>query len=280
MGYTRHNHPPPPSNKFRIVGSPIHIPAYDKKIMTNLTVIDSDTNQLILQRFKPMSYKKQTAANKSAPKGLELFMKALQKHDQMKSRGNIHLGLWAERGNVKINFTTHTSKNEFGVKLLEWAQDHSNEHLNHLVPLLHPQWQHNLKNRPKTKLLPNYWTSCSFFNTFTGEIHNNTGDSVPSFLFNFGISTMVRIIPYGIDVQVDHLVVLVLNTSFDHMTWDAEVDAEGIGVRWAFSAFIRKVIDEQRASPSALSGAKGERKEGGHGEVDTMAPRYIYTPPS
>ncbi|KAJ1588929.1 hypothetical protein NDA15_000586 [Ustilago hordei] len=243
----------PPSNKFRIVGSPIHIPAYDKKIMTNLTVIDSDTNQLILQRFKPMSYKKQTAANKSAPKGLELFMKALQKHDQMKSRGNIHLGLWAERGNVKINFTTHTSKNEFGL------EGHFKE---------------------QTKLLPNYWTSCSFFNTFTGEIHNNTGDSVPSFLFNFGISTMVRIIPYGIDVQVDHLVVLVLNTSFDHMTWDAEVDAEGIGVRWAFSAFIRKVIDEQRASPSALSGAKGERKEGGHGEVDTMAPRYIYTPPS
>ncbi|SAM81541.1 uncharacterized protein UBRO_20049 [Ustilago bromivora] len=109
----------PPSNKFRIVGSPIHIPAFNKKIMTKLTVIDSDTNQPILQRFKLTSYKKQTAANKSAPKGLELFKKALQKHDQMKFRRNIHLGLWAERGNFKINFTTNTSKNDFGVKLLE-----------------------------------------------------------------------------------------------------------------------------------------------------------------
>ncbi|CCF48584.1 hypothetical protein NDA11_003397 [Ustilago hordei] len=112
MGCTRHDQPP--SNKFRIVGSPIHIPAFNKEIMTNLTVIDSETNQP-LQRFKPTSYKKQTAANKSAGKDLELFTKALQKHDQMKSRGNIHLGLWAERGNVKINFITHTSKNEFGV---------------------------------------------------------------------------------------------------------------------------------------------------------------------
>lgn len=260
-----------PESAFQVIGGSIQVPGLSTPLLTNLTLLDSSTGKPILQRFKPTSYKKKVAASKSATRGLD-FYKVAQETDKGKktSRGHIHLGIWSEQGNFKYNFTSGTTHNANSVPLLTWARDHSNEFLNHLLPFIHSDWHENLDSRPaavqwlkdhfkeQAILLPDYWTACTFFNTFTGKVHDDGKDAVPSFLFNFGSSTMVRIVPYGVDVQMDPYDVLVFNTSLKHMTYEADVVTEGGSERWAFSGFIRDTIRRQVA-PSNISASKLEQ---------------------
>ena len=261
LGYTESN--PPPFD--RVVGSPISVPGFADDIATNLTILDSATGAPVLQLFKPTSSQKKSKAIKSAEEGLKKYKEA-QKADKnkKKTRGQLHFGIWNEMGNFKYNFTRDTTHNDKSVPLLTWARDHSNDFLNHLIPLLHPDWKQNLSQRPagikylrdffqdQVDLLPDYWSTCTFFNKFTGSTHDDPQDTVPSFLFNFGASTMLRLTKYGIDVQIDPLDVVVFNTSNYHMTWDPEFSNQDGKDRWAFSAFMRDVFFRKEA-PNNIS---------------------------
>jgi hypothetical protein len=249
---------------YQMVGQPHQVPTVEEPVKTNLTLLDAESEEPILQRISPTSLDKRLEANKSANEGLERYQLAQTMHTEDQSRGHMHLGFWPEMGNVKYNMTRHTTHNVHALPLLNWARQHSDRYLATLWPLIHPAWQEHLATRKESMdwlrafmkdqvtVLPDWWATCTFFNTTTPNVHQDKKDQVPSFLFNFGAPTVLRLQDYGVDVQLEHLDVVIFNTTLYHCTYSPDESLEG---RWAFSAFLRKVFYEKQP-PHNLSQAR------------------------
>ena len=63
---------------------------------------------------------------------------------------------------------------------------------------------------------------------------------------------MLKITKVGIDVQLDYLDVVVLNTSNYHKTWDPEFSNQDGKDRWALLPFMRNAVCRQEA-PNNIS---------------------------
>ncbi|SPO21451.1 uncharacterized protein UTRI_10304 [Ustilago trichophora] len=250
--------------EYHLVGQPHAVEGMAEPVKVNLTLLDAETEEPIFQRISPTSLDKQLAANKSAKEGLELYERAQTHHREDQSRGHMHLGFWSEMGNPKYNMSRHTTHNQHALPLLNWARKHSDLYLSTLYPLIHEDWQAHLDTRKdsmawlrdfmqdQVAVLPDWWSTCTFFNTTTPGVHQDQKDQIPSFLFNFGAPTIVRLRDYGVDIQLDHLDVVIFNTSNFHSTYSPDQDLQG---RWAFSAFMRKVFYEKQP-PHNLSQAR------------------------
>jgi len=243
-------------NRYTLVGEPRQVHLINEPVKTNLIISDADTGELVLQRISPTSLDKKLAAEKSAKKGLKLYKKAQTTNKSNQNRGTMHLGFWNQQGNSQYQLTKDLIWNTNADKLLEWARDHSDLYLQTLHPLIQAPWHQHLDTRKasmdwlraymqeQVAFLPDWWACCTFFSDTTPQVHTDSQDQAPSFLFNFGAPTLLRLEPYKIDVQLDPLDIAIFNTSIKHKTHSPNPSATG---RWAFSSFMRKVFYEMRA---------------------------------
>ena len=236
---------------FRMIGDP------QEGQKTNLLLRDQATDQPIMTRLSPTSLFKQTQAGRSAEEGYQLFQALKEKLPARAARGNFELGIWHSTGFGYFGFTQHTKGKDQGkaaAALLHWAKMHSKGFLLSLKALLPAEWVLEIDSRKasnkyiqnvfkrQAQLLSPWWTTVTFFDSFTGALHNDPLDHAPSFLFNFGAPGYLVLHEYKIKVWLDHLDVVVFNSHLDHST-----HAAGDGNRWAFSGFYRKSVYEELA---------------------------------
>ncbi|CBQ72911.1 conserved hypothetical protein [Sporisorium reilianum SRZ2] len=168
---------------------------------------------------------------------------------------------------------------EDAAELLNWAKEHTKSFLITAKALLPAEWQLDMDSRTKpnkfikkvfkgqSNLLSPWWTTTTFFDTFTGQVHQDPLDHQPSFLFNFGAPCLLVLHDYGINIWLDPLNIVVFNTNTLKHSTEAAGEDQG---RWAFSAFYRKSIYEEMG-PSQI-GQKTLDRILGPEDVKTRVP--------
>ena len=246
---------------------------------SNITLVDRQSNEIILQRIAPSSYDKKLETKASAEHGKTLYDRYLAKKQPLytiqtdSSRPHRlkitlnkrkvvehHLGIWHSRGKYTLDLTKETSDTRYkqeALDLLGWTQAHAKLVMTTAQSCIDPSFKHNLKTRShgrrwlasifgaKTlELLHPWFTTVAFFSNFAGGIHLDTQDCIPSFLFNFSEAAWFELPEYSAKIQVEPLVLVALNSrTFYHRTKPLETtDSGAAGARWAFSGFFRQAI--------------------------------------
>ena len=229
---------------------------------TNLLLRDSHSGSPLLMRISPTLQYKQRKGQQSANDGYECFQKVKAKIPDRETRGCFELGIYHSIGHSYFGFSAQTKgkDNEEATGLLNWAKEHTSKHLITAKHLLPAEWQDNMDSRKdpnefvksvfkeQANLLSPWWITTTFFDSFTGVVHDDQLDHKPSFLFNFGSPCYLVLHDYNIKVQLDHLNIAVFNIN----TLLCSTHAVGDGERWAFSAFYRKSIYDKKG-PTHIS---------------------------
>lgn len=139
-----------------------------------------------MMRISPTSLYKQNLAAKLAKKGFDCFQALKDKIPAQQTRGNFKLGLYHSIGHTYFGFTGHTKgkdKGKTAAKLLNWAKEHSKAYLLTTKTLLPAEWQQDMDSREEpnrfvhsvfkrqAKLLSPWWTTVTFFDSFTDQVH-------------------------------------------------------------------------------------------------------------
>ncbi len=242
----------------------------------NLTLEDSKTGEVILQKITPSSYDKMLELRASAEVGKAHYDRYLEKkvsawtvkkvstnvvkpsHKFKISKRKVvehHLGIWHTTGKKTLDFTEDTMNPKYkdeALQLLGWARSHSQLALKSAP--IHQSFAANIKARSKGRswlesifgkrsikqLLYKSWTTVAFFSNFAGGIHRDEKDCIPSFLFNFGEAAWLDLPEFSAKILIQPLDVVILNShTFHHRTGPFETDSSN---RWAFSGFFRTSI--------------------------------------
>lgn len=231
----------------------------------NLTLLHH--NMVILQRIAPTSHRKALKAQSSCKEGKILFEKYCRKKQGSSintSRQAIehHLGIWHHQGHSSIDFTAETLNHRYkeeGLDLLAWSRRHTNNILLPSRHLIEKEFQDNLRERPAAiawlssifgskavgLLLHPWYSTTAFFVNYSGGYHQDPLDCSPSFLFNFDQPAWVELPEFQVRVKLQPLDLLVLNSQAYYHRTVKPADAKGDG-RWAFSAFLRRAILENK----------------------------------
>ncbi|SPO26296.1 uncharacterized protein UTRI_02572 [Ustilago trichophora] len=246
----------------------------------NVTLVDRDTDQVILQRIAPSSYSKALELQTSSLLGKYYYDRYLaektstyliQKNGSHKfklTRRKViehHLGIWHTQGKLDLNFTKETSNPRYkaeALDLLNWARQHTHRAMNTAKYLIDLRFRSNIASRRKgkrwlasifgsrsVKLLHPDWTTVAFFSSFAGGIHRDTEDCIPSYLFNFGEAAWIKLPEFSAKILIEPLDLVILNSrTFYHRTKPLDDSrSKDAGDRWAFSGFFRESIFNREA---------------------------------
>lgn len=245
----------------------------------NLTLADTDTKKIVLQRISPSSYDKKLEAQASSQLGKVLYDRYLNKKNtpwsickvkastqklkiKLTKRKVIehHLGIWHSRGKSTLDFTKETTNAGYkdeALDLLAWARVHTDIVMKTAHFSIHESFQHNIKTRKKgskwlasifgkksIELLHPHWSTVAFFSSFAGGIHLDNQDCIPSYLFNFGEAAWLKLPEFSVKIWVEPLDLVILNSrTFYHRTRCVDTSStSAVSNRWAFSGFFREGI--------------------------------------
>lgn len=245
------------------------------------TVLIKD-DEVILQRLSLMTTQKITAFNKLALAGKQLLDKlnsggkpinagcsrprgaAANTKSQgtakplADSRGHVwHLGIWRQMG--RAGWTAEHLKNkETANEITAWVRQVFREHVAHRSKAISPEFMASLAARQNgfdslirelgsdgTSALHPWYSMIALFEGDTKNAHLDRNDAVPSFLINFGSTSILRIAtkkegPYvALKLHIGD-VVLFNSQKCYHLT-----DSSGQG-RWSVGLFVRNVIANDR----------------------------------
>lgn len=236
-------------------------------LSANLTLLDLQSQEVILQKISPTSHRKALEAQASCKTGKDLFDKYCLKKgtastlDPTRHSVGHHLGIWHDQANFTLDFTRETLKPAYkkeAIDLLAWARKHTDNILLPARNLYHPRYLEHLSQRLPShlwlssffgdravSLVHPWYSTTAFFHDFSSGYHVDKHDTSPSFLFNFGQPVWIEFPEFAAKVKIQPLDLVLLNSrSYWHRT--APIDETSSSGRWAFSAFLRSSIFEMR----------------------------------